>query len=434
VGFFVFILVNAALFIRPSEIVPDFETIPIYNILISSCLLICFPAVLRELTLRCLVDTPIIMCVMGMQAAVLLSHISHFDLSYARSFGIEFFKIVLYCLLIVALLDSPARLRQFLRCLAGMIGVISLMSLLHYHEVITIDSMRVAERLEVDSTGQVSSVLQLYGTGIFSDPNDLGLIMAMGIGLCLHELDACRSFARWLWAVPLSVFGYTLYLTHSRGAFLAMVVCVLATFFARFGRRKGILLTAVILPVMFVLFAGRSTDISTSSGTGQQRTQLWAMSLSVLRRMPVFGVGAGLLTDEIGKEAHNSYVQAYAELGFFGGTWFLGMYACAFWGLHRLGRIADQIRDPELRRMRPYLFGIAASYATGMLSLTRVYIIPTYLVPGLIAAYLRLVAADTPLPLPLPRFDVRLVRRLAALSVATVAIFYVYVRIFARFE
>ena len=58
-GFLLFVLVNAALFIRPSEIVPALEAIPIYNILISSCLLVSLPVVQKELTGRSLVETPI---------------------------------------------------------------------------------------------------------------------------------------------------------------------------------------------------------------------------------------------------------------------------------------------------------------------------------------------------------------------------------------
>jgi hypothetical protein len=94
----------------------------------------------------------------------------------------------------------------------------------------------------------------------------------------------------------------------------------------------------------------------------------------------------------------------------------------------------EQVHDPQLRRMWPCLLGIAAGYVTGMLSLTRVYINPTYLIPGLVVVYLRLVDADAPRPLPLPRFNARLVWRLVLYSVATMAAIYVYVRVFARFE
>jgi len=209
VGFFLFILVNAALFIRPSEIVPGLEAIPIYNILISSCLLVSFPVVQKELTSRVLVETPISVCVVGMQAAVMLSHLSRYDLTYTKDAGIDFLKITLYYLLLVALLDSPARLRRFLGCLVVMIGVVTALSLLHYYGVVSIASMRVAERTEVNSaTGEVYKVLQLYGTGIFSDPNDLCLILMMGMGLSLYQLDNRGSALRWIWLVPLAVFGY----------------------------------------------------------------------------------------------------------------------------------------------------------------------------------------------------------------------------------
>jgi hypothetical protein len=433
-GFYLFVLVNAALFIRPSEIVPGLEAIPIYNILISSCLLVSFPAVRRELTRRRLVTTPISVCVVGMLAAVMLSHLSHYNLSYTRDVGLDFIKVVLYYLLLVAVLNSPARLRRFLVYLAGMIGGVAVLSLLHYHGIVTIPSMKVVERTEASTaTGELYTVHQLYGTGIFADPNDLSLILTIGMGLCLCQLEALRSARRWLWVVPLVVFAYTIFLTKSRGGFLAMLGCLLATSWARFGWKRTVALAAVLLPLVFVLFAGRQTDLSTTRGTGQQRVQLWAMSFAICRRMPLFGLGAGLLPDEIRHDAHGSFVQAYAELGIFGGTIFLGMFACAYSGLLRLGAHQRQIRDPRLRRMRPYLFGIVAGYAVGMFSLSRNYVNPTYLIPGLVAAYLRLAASNSTAPLPLPRCDRRLVVRLIATSAAALGFLYIYVRLFARF-
>jgi hypothetical protein len=434
VGFFLFVLVNAALFVRPSEIIPDLEAVPIYNILISTCLLVSFPAVRNELTRSSLVDTPISVCVLGLQAAVMLSHLSHFNLSYTRAAAVDFSKTLLYYLLIVALLDSPVRLRRFMTCLAGLIGLIAVISLLHYHGIMTIAAMKVVERGEINSaTGEAYNVFQLYGTGIFSDPNDLSLILTMGIGLSLYKLGDRESSVRGLWLVPLVIFAYTLFLTKSRGGFLAMLGCIMATCLGRFGWKKTIPAAAVILPVMFVLFAGRQTDLSATSGTGQSRTQLWAMSLAVLRQRPLFGIGSGMLADAIGQEAHNSYLHCYADLGFFGGTLFVGMYACSLWGLLRLGPFQQQIRDPELRRLRPYLLGIVAGYTVGIITLSRAYINPTYLIPGLVAVYLRLVSADSPWPLPLPRFDAQFVRRLLAFSVVLLAVAYIYVRLFARF-
>jgi hypothetical protein len=434
VDFFLLVLVNAALFIRPSEIIPDLAAVPIYNILISSCLLVSLPAWTNELTHRRRVETPITVCVLGMLAALMMSHLSHYNLTYTKDAGLDFLKFVAYYLLLVGVLNSTGRLDRFLVCLGGLIGMVTVLSLLHYNGIVTIASMHVGERWDVNSaTGEVYRVSQLYGTGIFSDPNDLSLIMMVGIAISLYKFEARSSAARWLWFVPLVAFGYTLALTQSRGGFIAMLASVLSIFVGRFGWRKAIPLAAVILPLILLLFGGRQTNLETSSGTGQQRIQLWALSFAVIRRMPLFGLGAGLLPDEIGKDAHNSFVQSYAELGFFGGTFFVGMYACAFWGLRQVGRHSEQIRDPALRRMRPYLLGIVTGWTFGMFSLTRHMVIVTYTFPGLVAAYLRLVAADTPTPLPLPRSDARLAKRLIATSAGVLLFHYIYVRMFARF-
>ena len=46
--FVLFLLVNAALFIRPAEILPGMEHVELYKLLIIPCLLVAFPAVLEQ--------------------------------------------------------------------------------------------------------------------------------------------------------------------------------------------------------------------------------------------------------------------------------------------------------------------------------------------------------------------------------------------------
>jgi len=49
------------------------------------------------------------------------------------------------------------------------------------------------ERDDVDpATGQIITVLQLFGTGIFADPNDLCLMLTIGIGLSLYRIGDRR--------------------------------------------------------------------------------------------------------------------------------------------------------------------------------------------------------------------------------------------------
>ncbi|MBV8384762.1 MAG: hypothetical protein JOZ63_19410 [Planctomycetaceae bacterium] len=95
-SFFLFILVNATLFIRPADLVPALAAAPIYLILIVPCLAVSLPMVLKQISLRNLVEQPISACVVGILIAGVLSHLARADLFSARTWGFEFFKVVLY--------------------------------------------------------------------------------------------------------------------------------------------------------------------------------------------------------------------------------------------------------------------------------------------------------------------------------------------------
>ncbi len=87
---------------------------------------------------------------------------------------------------------------------------------------------------------------------------------------------------------PLALFGYALALTNSRGGLLALLTAMLVLFQARFGWRKTLVLVPIVLPLMFLLFAGRQTEFTTSEGTSQQRIQFWSEGLAMFRQAPVF--------------------------------------------------------------------------------------------------------------------------------------------------
>jgi O-antigen ligase len=161
--------------------------------------------------------------------------------------------------------------------------------------------------------------------------------------------------------------------------------------------------------------------------------QIWAEGLGLIRGAPLFGIGYGKFEEENSFRlvAHNSYIHSYAELGYLGGTLFVGLYFSAFLTLRRLRLPHAQIRNAELLRLHPYLIAMLAAYMVGMFSLSRCYVIPTYLVPGLVTAYLQ-AAPAWPTGPPL-RFGGRLVGQMSLVSAACVAFLYFFVRTFAQF-
>ncbi|APW59899.1 O-antigen ligase family protein [Paludisphaera borealis] len=400
-GFLLFLLVNATLFVRPAEVVPELMELPIYNVLILGCFAYSYPVVLRQLSGESLVENPITACVVGLLGSVVLSHLSHLHLSDTLTFGFLFAKVVMYYLLLVGLVDSTDRLRRFLYWLGWMIFVLTALALLQYHGMINVPALQsYAEEQYGEDGVELTEIVRLCSTGIYNNPNSLSRILVTGLILSLYWLSDRRSgLLRWIWTAPLVLEGYALTLTQSRGGFMGLMASLLCLLYARFGAKKAFFLSILAVPVALAL-KGRQADISLSGGTGHQRLEIWAEGWRLFRGSPIFGIGMDQFVEEIHYVAHNSFFHCFAELGFVGGSFYVGMFYLAIrWPL-KLGCAGSPIRDPEFRRVGRYLAAIIAGEAVGQLSITRSYEVPTYLLIGLAAVYLRLAASQPSASIP----------------------------------
>jgi hypothetical protein len=350
---------------------------------------------------------------------------------------------LLYYLLFVSLVTTPARLRCLLTwlvvCLAVMVGV----TMLDHHRVIklprphdaTAAELREDEAIELDETVP----RRMAATGLFRDPNDLCVIIGVGILLTLNELTERRwGGLRFLWLLPLVLFGYGFVLTRSRGGLLALLAGLGGVFLLRFGWRRTLLLGSIGVPVLLAVLGGRQAELTVHAETGQERIYLWSDGLTMLRAAPLFGIGANKFSEFAGHAAHNSYIHAFSELGFLGGLLYLGAFYLSSWGLLALTwpvpgptpmapRVTPVILDPQLRRIYPYVLGAVLVYATGQLSLSLNYVMPTYTIVGLAVAFLEL--AQTQPEVRQPRFDAVLLKRLAGVSLLFLVAVYVFIRL-----
>jgi O-antigen ligase len=431
--FVLFLLLNFLLFVRPTDYLPGVMGQQFYALVILICLLLSFPQVLQQLSGRALQARPVTLCVVGLLAAVLLSHLSHGKIEEAFASGIEFVKKVLYYLLLVSLVTSSARLRRLLLWLGCCFTIITALTVLEYKDILKLPTFKasIKDGAGIDrNTYEELQVDRLKASGVFNDPNDFALLLVVGVPLSLYFLtDRRLGITRLAWLVPLGLFLYALALTYSRGGFLALMAGLAVLVRSRLSLAKSLALGAVVVPLLLVLFGGRQTNISTSVNTGQARVDLWADGLVLIQQAPVFGIGEGLYAKEAGQVAHNSYVHAYTELGLFGGTLFLGAFLFALLTLWRYGDERHyHIVDPEMRRLRPFLLGSVAAYATGLMALSNCFIEPTYTVLGLATAFGQVTAVYP--PVPVLRFNARLAQRLALTSVAFLGAIYVFVRMF----
>ncbi len=174
---------------------------------------------------------------------------------------------------------------------------------------------------------------RLRGLGEVHDPNDFGQLLVCEIPL-LFIFWRTKNWIRTVAFViaPACILSYGIYLTHSRGALVALLAVVLLA--AR--RRIGTLPAAVIAAVLFAgsmalhFTGGRAI----SAEAGADRTELWSESLQILKSHPIFGIGLNQLPGYIGHTAHNSIVVCATELGL------VGLF---FWSLFLLPTMRDTL-------------------------------------------------------------------------------------------
>ncbi len=432
------------LLIRPAEIVPELQGIELYFYVIVACSLLAAGDVLKYMIGTRPDTQPITLCVLALCVIVALPHLLALELDEAWKTGFLYFKNVVYFLLFVSIVNTPGRLRTFVCCLLVIAAVVVGVAVLDYHHLIALPTLKTVTDTEVNKWGDVATFERLQFSGLFKDPNDLCVWLAALVPLALYNLLQDRDvFRRALGLGVLLLFGYGIYLTRSRGGFLAMVTGLGVLVGARYSWRRAGLVAAVGLPLLLVLFAGRQTSLDATTGTGQTRVQIWSDWLHTFRANPLLGAGVDVrnvdpalakdghaVVNVMGHAAHNSYLQAFADVGFFGGCLFLGAFGVALWSIWRIGRTRTVPYDPDARVMQPFVLGATAAYCVGMLTLSLWIVAPTYIVLGLAASYPRVYRSEPPLP-PI-RLDTNLLGRFVLAGICFLTAMYVFVRLFVN--
>ena len=176
--------------------------------------------------------------------------------------------------------------------------------------------------------------------GFLNDPNDFGQTMVTVLPL-LWWLYVPRRLWRNLLLVagPMALLGFTIYLTHSRGALLGVAALGLVVVNKVIGPVRTLLLTVTLAAGVSILsFGGR--ELSTKEESAAQRIEAWTEGLAMLKSNPVFGVGYSNFEDHHYITAHNSFVLCFAELGLVGYFAWMGLIVLAYQGLKQGIRLA----------------------------------------------------------------------------------------------
>lgn len=132
--------------------------------------------------------------------------------------------------------------------------------------------------------------------GPYGSPDNLGLLLDRVIPIWLAVLLLSRMSVRkrLVWALAAPFFGVVLYLTYSRGAWLAVSVGVLFTLALAYRWGRWVVVAALALSLVAVGVEGHRIQgalTSGHSGTVSTRLDIWRSGVRMVRDHPIIGVG-----------------------------------------------------------------------------------------------------------------------------------------------
>jgi putative inorganic carbon (HCO3(-)) transporter len=180
---------------------------------------------------------------------------------------------------------------------------------------------------------EYGQILRLRAAGFLNDPNDLAQILLIAFPLLFIGWNRGRIAANsFMVILPGAILLWAVYLTHSRGALIALGVLALMAAQEKIGKTAAAIMASLFVFGMIALDFTGGRGISAADGA--DRLEAWAGGLELFKRAPLFGIGFGRFVDLNGITAHNSFVLCLAELGLVGSTIWLALNVSAMMDLN----------------------------------------------------------------------------------------------------
>ncbi|HYE16221.1 MAG TPA: O-antigen ligase family protein [Pyrinomonadaceae bacterium] len=310
-GLFLF---TAVVYFRPYELIPALA--PLSNWLAFSIailtLLAYVPAQLGlegTLTVRPReVNCVLLLCLAGLLSIPLAA-----DRGEAWETFVGYTKVVIMFVVMVNVVRTEARLRRLALLVWASSIVLSLGAVADFR----------AGRFETGGE-RIAGVVG----GMFGNPNDLAMHLAMMVALSFALLFSSRSaLAKLVFLGGAFLMSVATVLTYSRGGFLGLAAAAFVVAW-KLGRRHrlAVVLGSLALVVAFLALAPgdyttRLTSIFDKSldvhGSASARQAVLWRSVNTIIHNPVFGVGMGCFHILSIREqvSHNAYTQVGAEMG-----------------------------------------------------------------------------------------------------------------------
>lgn len=187
---------------------------------------------------------------------------------------------------------------------------------------------------------------RIRALGFLNDPNDFSQFL-VGLIPCMFLFwRKSRTVGNLLLVyLPVAVLLFGMFLTHSRGGMVALLVMAIVLGYRKFGLIPSVIAGGLLFVAISALGWSGGREVNAESGS--DRTDAWGVGLQMIRTHPVFGVGYGRFSENYEITAHNTVVVCAAEIGL------VGFF---FWTLLILSSIRDitaAANDPNARKKIP---------------------------------------------------------------------------------
>lgn len=322
----------------------------------------------------------------GLFLAVSFSNVANFLFDDAYEAFIDFGKIYLTFILIWISLDSVKRIELFSILLVALSTFIAVHCIL-LHE--TGQGFGWAEGLQRSVTNQQNVVTQAAFYGIFGDPNDVSQLFVTALPFCVYLIIRFKNFIlRCVYCLTVAIQVLGVYSTESRGGYIAMATTFFVVLRFIFPLRWFIILS-IIGALTIVAFLPARLSGGVIDASSSNRVDFWGQATEAFRSNPVFGVGYGNAKDYISKNkaVHNSFVQAYAEIGVVGYTFWFIAFAFSCFSMWRLSNaLADDKEEASLILWMKCIVPGIVGYSVAGFFLSRAYVLPNYVIMAMTAA------------------------------------------------
>ena len=247
------------LYIRPQEWVPGMQNWSVMTPVVGLAML----ATLVELAKNQwrFKDAPQNWLVLGFFVAVVVSNMFSFAMPFYRKGTVlaltEFWKIVVLYFLISINLTTPKRIRGFM--VAIIIGCLfmAVHGILQIHTGAGFGGQEPIRNWIENST-------RIQAFGFFEDPNDLALALVVALPFVISGIHrpGVSAAERLLCLAVAGVLGYAIFLTDSRGGWLALAVMLMSYVLLNVRLKKSaVVLGILLMAALMTLAPGRVSSI-----------------------------------------------------------------------------------------------------------------------------------------------------------------------------